>query len=71
MINLDLKLTDDPEQLMLQRKERFEKLRELQSLMEKTSLAKPPGTDFLEEIYARKEKEKQIRLEQAEKNNKR
>ena len=53
---------------MLQRKERFEKLRELQGLMENTTLEKPPGTDFLEEIYARKEKERLARMETAAKN---
>ena len=65
--NLDLKLSDDPEELMMQRKARFEKLRELQGLMEMTDLPKPPGTDFLEAIYKRKEDEKKERLAKAAK----
>lgn len=40
----------------------------MQSLMERTSEQKTPGTDFLEEIYKRKEEEKRIRFKQAEMN---
>ena len=65
---LDLKLSEDPEDLMMQRKKRFEALRELQGLMARSDFEKPPGTDFLEDIYAKKEEEKRQRLEQAEKN---
>ena len=36
--------------------------------MERTELGKAPGSDFLEEIYKRKEEEKRIRLEEAERN---
>ena len=54
---------------MMQRKVRFDKLRELQGLMEMTDLPKPPGTDFLEAIYKRKEDEKKERLEKAAKGN--
>lgn len=65
--NLDLKLSDDVEDLIMQRKKRFESLRQLQGLMERTDIEKPPGYEFLEDIYRRKEEEKRLRFEQAEK----
>lgn len=46
-LNLDLKLSENPDELMLQRKHRFESLKKIQSLMEKTELEKPVGFDFL------------------------
>lgn len=38
--------------------------------MERTTVQKTPGTDFLEEIYKRKEEEKRIRFKQAEESQK-
>jgi len=48
--NIDLQLTNELEAFNLQRKQRFESLRQLQSLMERSEMQKPPGTDFLEAI---------------------
>ena len=54
-INLDAKLSEDPEEILVQRKQRFESLRKIQSLMEQTEQEKPVGLEFLEEIYRKNE----------------
>ena len=65
--NLDMHLSTDIETLAMQRKERFESLRKLQGLMERSQFDKPLGQDYLEEIEKRKEEEKRIRYAKAEK----
>ena len=54
-MNLDARLSEDPEEILVQRKQRFESLRKIQSLMEQTELDRPVGLDFLEEIYRKNE----------------
>lgn len=54
-MRLDLKLSEDPRELMLQRKQRFESLRQIQSLIERTEQPKPPGAEFLEQIQIKQE----------------
>ena len=53
-----MKLSENPRELMLQRKQRFEQFRQMQGLMERTDPFKPPGTDFLEEVYRKQEQQK-------------
>ena len=41
--NLDLKLSENVDEIMLQRKQRFEQLQKMQELMTRSKMGKPPG----------------------------